>query len=252
VQGNILTKHSIRNIVQREEGVSTLGARDIWYDETVRRLNTDERGEYLGAFKGDDKILTILASGEFRLTGFDLTTHFDDDMIHISKLDPKKVLTAVYFDGDVQKYYVKRFQIDNETINKKHLFISSSKASKLETFSLDYLPQLEVEIKSKSSNEIEFEVIGLADFIGLKTYRAKGKRLSNKELKKLRFIDPLPYEAPAGEESEKDAETADEENEAVVEAKAEDKSTETEKPAPSEAEDKPALDDDEIQMELEF
>ncbi len=249
VQGNILTKHTVRNIVQREEGISTLGARDIWYDETVRRLNTDERGEHLGAFKGDDKILTVLSSGEFKLSGFDLSTHFDDNMLQITKLNPDNIFTAVYFDGDIQKYYVKRFQISDETINKKYLFISSCKGSKLEAFSLDYLPQLEVEIKSKSNNEIEFEVIPIADFIGLKTYRAKGKRLSNKELKKLRFIDPLPYEVESKVEIEVEEETEVEEVD-VAKVKKETKSNK--KPNPEKSDNQPPDDDDEIQMELEF
>ncbi len=245
VQGNILTKHTVRNIVQREEGISTLGARDIWYDETVRRLNTDERGEHLGAFKGDDKILTVLSSGEFKLSGFDLSTHFDDNMLQITKLNPDNIFTAVYFDGDIQKYYVKRFQISDETINKKYLFISSCKGSKLEAFSLDYLPQLEVEIKSKNSNEIEFEVIPIADFIGLKTYRAKGKRLSNKELKKLRFIDPLPYEAEAEAEVEIEVEKVDE-------AKVREETKRNKKPNLEKLDNQPPNDEDEIQMELEF
>ena len=249
VQGNILTKHTVRNIVQREEGISTLGARDIWYDETVRRLNTDERGEHLGAFKGDDKILTVLSSGEFKLSGFDLSTHFDDNMLQITKLNPDNIFTAVYFDGDIQKYYVKRFQISDETINKKYLFISSCKGSKLEAFSLDYLPQLEVEIKSKNSNEIEFEVIPIADFIGLKTYRAKGKRLSNKELKKLRFIDPLPYEAELEVESEVRVEI---EVEKVDEAKVREETKRNKKPNLEKLDNQPPNDEDEIQMELEF
>ncbi len=249
VRGNILTKHPVRNIVQREEGISTLGARDIWYDETVRRLNTDERGEHLGAFKGEDKILTILSSGEFKLSGFDLSTHFDDNMLQITKLNPDNIFTAVYFDGDIQKYYVKRFQISDDAINKKHLFISSSKGSKLEAYSLDYLPQLEVEIKSKNSNEIEFEVMPLADFIGLKTYRAKGKRLSNKELKKLRFIDPLPYEAPEKDDVEEIDDVEVSEKEEVVKEEIElDKNIATEESNNQPSEDE----DDEIQMEMEF
>ena len=248
VRGNILTKHSVRNIVQREEGISTLGARDIWYDETVRRLNTDERGVHLGAFKGDDKILAVLDTGEFKLTGFDLSTHFDDNMLHISKLDPEKVFTAVYFDGHIEKYYVKRFQVASDLpVNKKYLFISSSKGSKLETFSLDYLPQLEIEVKSKSSSEVEFEVIPLADFIGLKTFRAKGKRLSNKTLKKLRFIAPLPYEPPMTED---DNDEFEEEQEAETEIPTEIK--ESDQSTVQEPKDQRSNNDDEVQMELEF
>ncbi|MCF6171035.1 MAG: DNA gyrase/topoisomerase IV subunit A [Bacteroidales bacterium] len=259
VQGNILTKHSVRSIVQREEGISTLGARDIWYDETVRRLNTDERGVYLGAFKGDDKILTVLDSGEFKLTGFDLSTHFDDNMIHISKLDPKKVLTAIYFDGEIERYYVKRFQIPGDIpTNKKFLFVSSSKGSRMEAFSLDYLPQLEIEVKSKKNNELEFEVIPMTDFIGLKTFRAKGKRLTNKTLKKLRFVDPLPYDPEDTTESQTETAEAEEvpsgrEQPPEPETKKETPAAKEKSKTPEESKDKTEPGgDDEIQMELEF
>ncbi len=210
-KGNLLTKYSVKNILQREEGVSTLGARDIWYDDTVRRLNTEERGEYLGAFKSDDKILTILSTGEFKLTGYDLNTHFDDEMIHISKYDPKRVITAIYVDGGNKKYYVKRFQISEfSVINKKYLFIPETRGSELIVYSLDYLPRVELQIKPKKGNEIEYEVVPLADFISVKSYRAKGKRLSNKDLQKIQLIDPLPYEPL---EEEPSGENGDENNE---------------------------------------
>lgn len=195
VKGNTLTKHIIKNIVQSEEGVSTLSAIDIYYDDTVRRLNTDERGEYLGAFSSDDKILILLKSGDFKLTGYDLQTHFDDDMIHISKFDADKVITAVYWDAEQEKHYVKRFQVEeSSSINKKYNFISEAKGSELTLFSLDFLPRLEMEIKTKSGNEVEYEVVPMADFIGVKSYKAKGKRLSTKELKNIRLLDPIPYE----------------------------------------------------------
>lgn len=195
VKGNTLTKHIIKNIVQSEEGVSTLSAIDIYYDDTVRRLNTDERGEYLGAFSSDDKILILLKSGDFKPTGYDLQTHFDDDMIHISKFDADKVITAVYWDAEQEKHYVKRFQVEeSSSINKKYNFISEAKGSELTLFSLDFLPRLEMEIKTKSGNEVEYEVVPMADFIGVKSYKAKGKRLSTKELKNIRLLDPIPYE----------------------------------------------------------
>ena len=196
-RGNIISKHSIRNIVQREEGVSTLGALNIWYDDTVRKLNTDERGEFIGAFKGDDKILCILKSGELKLTSYDLSTHFDGNMIMISKFDSNKIITVVYFDGDQKKYYVKRFQLpQNTAINKLMNFIGDEKGSKLITFSLDYLPRLQFDIKKDGSSQTEIDVVPLADFIGIKGYKAKGKRLSNFELKKIKLIDPLPFEQP--------------------------------------------------------
>jgi len=207
-RGNIITKHSIRNIIQREEGVSTLGARNIWYDDTVRRLNTDERGEFIGAFKGDDKILSIMSSGELKLTSYDLSTHFDDNMTTIVMFDPNRIYTAVYFDGDQKKYYVKRFQLPETTsINKTINFIGEEKGSKLITFSFDYLPRLQFDIKKDGSTQTEIEVIPLADFIGIKGYKAKGKRLSNYDLKKIKLIEPLPYTPPVVEDLPDEGET---------------------------------------------
>ncbi len=205
-RGNTLSKNPIKNIVKREEGVSTLAARDIWYDDTVRRLNTGERGTYLGAFQGDDRILTILSTGEFKLTGYDLQTHFDDEMIHIEKFDARKIVTVVYLDGEQKRYYLKRFQIGEESVlNRKYLFIPESKGSKMILFTLDYLPRIEMELIKKDGNEIE--IVLAADFIAVKGYKAKGKRLSSKDIKKVRLIDPLPYQP------EEEPETADEEPE---------------------------------------
>ncbi len=275
-RGNILSRFTIKNILQREQGVSTLGARGIWYDDTVRRLNTEERGEYLGAFKGDDKLLIILSSGEFRLTSYDLNTYFDDEMIHLSKYDPEKIITAVYVDGEREKYYAKRFQISIHTvIDKKYMFIPESKGSKMILYSMDYLPRVELEVNPKKGNEIEFEVVPLADFIGIKSYRAKGKRLSNKDVKKITLMDPLPYDSPEKEElpAEEDRlENAEvEEPQSIAEPEnAEDKQEEKEIPEAkkkSEKKKKPELkekqklkenpdetkgDGPETQMELEF
>ena len=248
-QGNILSKTPVRNIVKREEGVSTLGALDIWYDETVRRLNTDERGKYLGAFKGDDKILTMMSSGAFKLTGYDLATHFDDDMVLIEKFDPRKIITAVYFDGAQGQYYVKRFSIDTGSVaDRKYLFIPESKGSRLVLFSLDYLPRLEVELKSKSGNEVVSEIVLPADFIGVKSFRAKGKRLTSKEVKKLKWLSPLPYEPPQEQEEESGGEAQAEEPAADV------RSTETGPVKKDGGEKKKNPDEkpgeDEIQLEL--
>lgn len=254
-RGNIITKHTIKNIVQREEGVSTLGARSIWYDDTVRRLNTDERGEFIGAFKGDDRILSIMESGEIKLTGYDLSTHFDDDMKLVVKFDPDKILTAVYYDGEQQFYYVKRFQIPDSTpINKAINFIGEEKGSKLVTFSFDHLPRLQFEIKKKSSGETELEVIPLADFIAVKGYKAKGKRLSKHELRKIKLIEPLPYTPPVSESDERDDIEEDIEenfdsNEDVKESeKEEDKKQESKntKSAPPKSTNEPP------QLELDF
>ncbi|MBN2639078.1 MAG: DNA gyrase/topoisomerase IV subunit A [Bacteroidales bacterium] len=210
-RGNIVSRTPIKNIVQREEGVSTLGALDIWYDDTVMRLNTEERGRYIGAFKSDDKILTILSSGDFKLTSYDLSTHFEDNMVYIGKFDPNQIVSVVYFDGEQQRYYIKRFTIEEDVaVNKSYSFIPDSKGSEMNLFTLDYLPRLEVEVKSKSG-DLSMEVILLADFIGVKSFKARGKRLVEKELVKMKLIDPLPYE------KDDQIEEADVEEEEIIE-----------------------------------
>ncbi len=202
--GNILTKHSIKSVVKREEGVSTLGARDIWYDDTVHRLNSEERGTYLGAFKGDDKILTIMKSGNYRLRTYDLSNHFDEDMIRIEKFNPKKIISVVYYDADVEKTYLKRFQIEtNGNGDKKVDFIGENPASELIDISMDYLPQLEVVFDPKANKkEVDNETIDVNEFIGVKSYKAKGKRLSNLIIKGINWLGPLPYEEPEEEPAE--------------------------------------------------
>lgn len=266
VKGNLLTKNSIKNILQREEGVSTLGARDIWYDDTIRRLNTEDRGDYLGAFKGDDKIIIILATGEYKLIGYDLNTHFDDKMLYLKKFDSEKIVTTVFLDGELDKYYVKRFQVsEHVSLNKKYLFVPESKGSKMLLFTLDYLPRIEIEIKPKKGNEIEYEVIPLADFIGVKSYRAKGKRLSNRDVIKVKLIDPLPYDPPEPDEENLD-EGKEKDTEETVDSTGTDNAAikekePKEKPDPDssfidEAKDPSEEDEDddleESQMELEF
>ncbi len=210
-RGNLITKNAVKTITQREEGVSTLGALNIWYDDTVRRLNSDERGEFIGDFTGDDKILVILSTGEFKLTGYDLNTHFDDEMVSLSKYDPDTIISAVYYDGEQGKYYVKRFQVpDSSALNKNYLFISEGKGSKLVKFSFDYLPRLSFEVKKENSDTFEGEVVLLAEFIGVKSFKAKGKRLSNDKLKSIKLIDPLPYTPPEQEgEREEEEEVTD-------------------------------------------
>jgi topoisomerase-4 subunit A len=127
-QGNILTKHGVKSIVKREEGVSTLGARDIWYDDTVKRLNTDERGTYLGAFKSDEKLLTIQKSGYYKKMNYDLSNHFAEDMLLIEKFNPKKIISVIYFESSNEMFYLKRFQAETENnINRQIEFIGDNR-----------------------------------------------------------------------------------------------------------------------------
>lgn len=197
-QGNILTKHAVKSIVKREEGISTLGARDIWYDDTVKRLNTDERGKYLGAFKSDDKIITLQKSGSFKLMNYDLSNHFEEDMTLIEKYNPEKIFTALYFESETKNFYLKRFVIEEGIpFGKKIDFIGENPQNSLLAFSIDHLPQVKVVFDPSASKKPLPDLILNADeFIGIKSYKAKGKRITTKAVKDIRFIEPLPYDEP--------------------------------------------------------
>jgi len=200
-QGNIIARKPIQKIVKKEEGVSTLGARDIWYDDTVRRVNTDERGTYLGAFKSDDKILTFMSNGAYKLYGYELSTHFEEDMVRIEKFDPKKVVSVVYFDGESKFYYIKRFHVA-ET-DKMVNFLNEHPETKMIVYSLDYLPRLEVIFEPRQDKKVLEELeLNMAEFISVKSYRAKGKRISKSPIKKFSLLDPMPYEEENAPESE--------------------------------------------------
>lgn len=196
--GNIVTRYPVRKIVKKVEGVSTLGDMEIWFDETVMRLNTEKHGRLLGSFGGNDKIFTITKAGEYKLQNFDLSTHFDDDLIFIEKYNPRRIITAIYIDGELQKYYVKRFEIEENA--RKTNFIGEHPESKLIKIFTDYLPQVELEFAEVKGKKRDNETILLADFIGVKSFKAKGKRLSDYAIENIIELEPLPYEEPEIEE----------------------------------------------------
>ncbi|MES2590787.1 MAG: DNA gyrase/topoisomerase IV subunit A [Bacteroidota bacterium] len=200
--GNVVTKYSVKKIVLKQKGLSTLGALDIWYDDTVHRLNTDKRGTFLGSFAPDDKILTITKSGYYKLTSFDLATHFEEDMLHIEKLNPTKPLTAVYLDGESKTHFVKRFLIENS--DKKVLFISESEGSRLEIVTTDAIPVVQLKFSKVKDKELPDEKINLVDFIGVKGYKAKGNKLSYSKVKEISLLPAVevPIEEDVLEEFE--------------------------------------------------
>jgi topoisomerase-4 subunit A len=199
-QGNILTKNPVRQIIKKEHGVSTLGARDIWFDESVKRLSADERGAYLGAFEGDDRILTIQKSGTYKLYNYDLSTHFEEDMIIIRKYDPRTVVTVVYYDGNSATYYLKRFTIDPS--DKAMSFLNEHKESRMVEISIDMLPLLEISFQEKNGKKRPDETINADEFIGIKSFKAKGRKLSEHLVGNIRWLEPLPYTPPPEEEPE--------------------------------------------------
>ena len=197
-RGNQLTKYPIKLVFKHDDGVSTLTARDLWYDDTVRRLNADKRGRYLGAFEGDDRILQIFSNGEFKVTGYDLTTHFDDDMIEIRKFDPDEIFSVIYVEGETQKMYLKRFCIEkDEKPNNRVSFIGEHEAAKYLSLSTDVMPRLLVSYKvSDAGNSFPDDDINVEEFVGIKSYKAKGKRLSNREIEGFQWLEPYEPETP--------------------------------------------------------
>ncbi len=190
--GNIVTKYGISKVTLKEKGGSTLGGRKIWFDEDVFRLNHDSRGRYLGEFKDEDKLLIITKSGTFRTSSFDLSNHFEDDLILIEKFNPDKIFSAVYYDATQNYYYIKRF---NAEISEKQVsFIGDSAGSKLIRITeMDY-PRFEIEFGGRNKNRTN-EIIEVAEFIGIKGYRAKGKRLSNYEVALVKELEPIKTKA---------------------------------------------------------
>lgn len=194
--GNRVTKEIVQKIVQKEVGGSTLAARKIWYDEIVGRLNDDGRGKFLGQFKGNDKILTLYKSGEYRLSGFDLATHFDEDMIHIEKWHPDRPISAVYYDAEKDLHFVKRFLCE-VTMDKKVLFISESEGSHLDLASTAYRPKARIVYNKllKATKNLADTIIDIADFIDIKGMKAQGNQLT-----KLKIKEVLPEIPEGGEE----------------------------------------------------
>ena len=201
--GNILTRNAVRSINLKGEGVSTLGARQIWFDESVGRLNVNEAGIYLGDFKGKDKILTLMRSGHFRTTNFDLGNHYDDDLFLIRKYNPKTIITIVYREAENGSYYVKRFTVDE--FDRKLPFLEEGSGDEIVTYSVDTFPRLEVQYDESSNKKIESEIVEISDFIAVKGYKAKGKRITTSAVKEFRWLDPLPEPEPEPDEQSDDS-----------------------------------------------
>ena len=189
--GNILTKNKIKKIELKSEGVSTLSARKIWFDTNVKRLNVESRGELLGNFGPNDKILSINQSGSLELKSYDISTHFDDEMILIEKHNPLKPISVIYFDGQKQNFYVKRFLIDKS--HNKITFISAHKESYLEFVSSDWRPQIEIVYKKEKGKDRKTEIVSLEDFISIKGLKSFGNKLSSNKINNLNPLKPLEY-----------------------------------------------------------
>lgn len=188
--GNILTKHAVRRIVLKDQGVSTLGAMDVWFDETVLRLNADRRGTYLGAFQGDDKILAVYGSGVYRMLPLDLSAHFDEKPLLVGKYFPGMVLTAVYHDGESGSPYLKRFE--PEPNGKATGFVGDHKESRLLLVTDEVSPKLYIRLPDSPRRSKTEEVLDAIDFISVKSVKARGKRITTVEAEEIKWMEPEP------------------------------------------------------------
>ncbi len=222
--GNRVTKEIVSKIIQKEVGASTLAARKIWFDSSVSRLNVDERGTFLGEFKGDDKILTIYSSGAYRLTNFDISNHFDSDLIHVEKWHPEHPVSVVYYEGEKQKYFVKRFLIETKS-DKKVVFISETENSALAAVSTGYKPMVKIIFNKrlKETKDLPDKEIDLSDFIDVKGMKSVGNQLTKFKVKEVQLMHEIgggePWPTPEPEEEEnKEVEVEEKDADAEISA----------------------------------
>jgi topoisomerase-4 subunit A len=216
--GNRVTKEIVQKIIQKEVGGSTLAARKIWYDPIVGRLNDEERGKFLGDFKGEDKILTLYKNGEYRLSTFDLASHFDEDMTHIEKWHPRRPITAVYYDGEKELHFVKRFLCE-VTTDKRVLFISESDGSFLDVATTAYEPEVRIIYNKllKETKNLPDNIVPLTDFIDVKGMKAQGNQLTKLKVKEIVLTHPMEGKEPWPEDNQTDDNTEDLSLESIAE-----------------------------------
>ena len=194
-KGNLVTKYPIKKVELKEEGVSTLAPRQIWFDTDTKRLNADGLGTLLGSFKGDDKILTINKKGEAKLVSFDLSNRFDEDLEIIEKWKPAKPISCVYYDAEKDRYFVKRFLLE-DTFSPQSFYSLEDGKSSIKVVSTDYLPVIELIFPKIKGLEKEAEVINLEEFITVKGIKAQGNQLTTYKLKQINVLESLPFDEP--------------------------------------------------------
>jgi topoisomerase-4 subunit A len=201
--GNILTRNSVQKITLKEKGLSTLGGRKLWFDDSVMRLNADGRGKFLGEFASEERLLVVTKGGSYRTSGTDLSLHFEDDILMIEKYRESKIFSVVYWDAEQGFYYVKRFMF--EETERLQCFIAESDGSKLVSITEVEYPRFEISFGGSNQGRRN-EIIEVAGFIGVKSFRAKGKRLSSFSVADIRELDPVVRSeaapAPAAAEEE--------------------------------------------------
>ena len=197
--GNMLTKYPVRKITQKSAGVSTLGGVNIWYDPTIGRLNRDQHGDHIGNFEPSDYILAIYRSGNYELTNFELTNRYPaEDILYLKKFNPKAIVSGIYFDGANKTHFIKRFKLETSTIDKKFLFISDHKASKLLSVTDNYSPNVQIKHKPDGKTN-EVIILPISEIVEVRGWKAIGSKLNYPKLVEALFIET---EEKAEEEAE--------------------------------------------------
>ena len=198
-KGNIVTKYPVKRIELKEKGISTLKPRKIWIDETVMRLNVDERGKLLGEFTGEDRLLIVGKKGGVKTVIPDMNMHFEDDLIILEKWNPDKPISVIYYEGEKDLHYVKRFLIENPDRQEK--IIGEHPKSYIETCLTDYRPVVEIVFAKKRGQERKANLnIDLEQFISVKGIGALGNQISKDKVLEIKILDPLPFEEPEKKE----------------------------------------------------
>lgn len=215
--GNRVTKEIIQKITQKEVGGSTLAARKIWFDTVVGRLNDEGRGKFLGSFKGEDRILTLYKSGDYRLSSFDLSNHFDEDMIHIEKWHPDRPISTVYYDAEKDLHFVKRFLCE-VTSDKKVSFISESEGSYMDVVSTAYRPNVRIVYNKllKETKNLPDNEVNITDFIDVKGMKAQGNQLTKLKVKEIVLTHEIEGAEPWPEDVQNEGAEGDEDVDGVV------------------------------------
>ena len=193
-KGNIVSKYSINKIEFKEQGLSTLKPRKIWYDETVQRLNVDSRGELLGEFKSDDKLLIILQNGVLKTVKPDVNMHFPEHMVSLEKWIPEKPISAIYFNGAKDRYFIKRFTAGSQNTDQK--FIPDGSKVQLEMISTEWKPVIEITFSKSGKNIRDNEIKHIEEIISVKGIKAIGNQLSSYKIKNIDQLEPLEYTPP--------------------------------------------------------
>jgi topoisomerase-4 subunit A len=190
VRGNMITKYPVRKVDFKESRGSTLSGLDLWFDEASGRLNKDKRGKYVGKFDGDDQIIAITKSGAYKITSYELSNRYEPEKtILVQKYNPKKVVTAVYLDGESKQYFVKRFLIETNTLDKEFGFISEGIGSRLDYASTSDSPEIEMDLVKGKGKEKETEVVSLEEIVDVKGWKALGNRLSQYKVTKIKSLE---------------------------------------------------------------